>query len=129
VILTDTSIWIDHFRSSIPELQNLLSGNQVAMHPFVIAELALGSLHNRATTLLYLDLLPPAQVAQLAEVRNLIEAHALYSKGIGLIDAHLVASCLLTPGTQLWTRDAALEKVGNALGILFNPVNPGRSKP
>ena len=49
----------------------------------------------------------------------MIEAHTLYAKGIGLMDAHLVASCLLTTGTQLWTRDAKLERVGKALGILF----------
>jgi predicted nucleic acid-binding protein len=104
-------------------MQCLLARNEIAMHPFVAAELALGSLRDRARTLLYLDLLPPAQVAQLSEVRHMTEAHALYSKGIGLTDAHLIASCLLSPGTQLWTRDAALEKVAKALGILVNPAN------
>jgi len=53
----------------------------------------------------------------LSEVRQMIEANALYSKGIGLIDAHLVASCLLSPGLRLWTRDARLEAVARALGI------------
>jgi hypothetical protein len=48
----------------------------------------------------------------------MIEAHALYSKGIGLANAHLIASCLITPGTQLWTRDSALKNVAGALGIL-----------
>jgi len=59
-------------------------------------------------------------VAQLSEVRHMIEAHTLYSKGIGLTDAHLIASCLLTPGTQLWTRDAAMEKAAKAVGIAVN---------
>jgi len=59
----------------------------------------------------------------------MIEAHALYSKGIGLTDAHLIASCLLTPGTQLWTRDAALGKVASALGILISFPNAGRANP
>jgi hypothetical protein len=58
--------------------------------------------------------------SQLSEVRHMIEAHTLYSKGIGLTDAHLIASCLLTPGTQLWTRDAAMERVAMALGVLGN---------
>ena len=56
-------------------------------------------------------------VAQIAEVRTLIEAHALYGKGIGLVDACLLASCLLTPGTKLWTRDKALGRVAEALGV------------
>ena len=117
MILADTSVWIDHFRSAIPEMQKLLANDQIIMHPFVVAELALGSLRSRTSTLHYLDSLPPARVAHLSEVRHMIEAHAIYSKGIGLIDAHLLASCLLPPGTQLWTRDAALETVAAALGV------------
>lgn len=128
MILADTSVWIDHFRSNHPEMQLLLAGDEIAMHPFVAAELALGSLRDRARILLYLGLLPSAQIAQLSEVRRMIEAHALYSKGIGLTDAHLIASCLLTPGTQLWTRDAALEKVARALGILVDFAIAGKAK-
>ncbi len=129
MILADTSVWIDQFRSANPELQNLLSRNRIVMHPFVIAELALGSLRDRAKTLLDLGLLPAARVAKMSEVRHMIEANALYSKGIGLIDAHLIASCLLTPGTRLLTRDAALQKVAKTLGILLNPARTGMGKP
>jgi hypothetical protein len=69
------------------------------------------------------------KVAQLSEVRQMIEAHSLYAKGIGLTDAHLIASCLLTPGTRLWTRDAARKKVALALGALIDPANPAMTKP
>lgn len=129
MILADTSVWIDHFRTAIPEMQNLLANDQIAMHPFVVAELALGSLRSRATTLEYLDFLPPARVAHLTEVRHMIEAQSLYSKGIGLTDAHLIASCLLTKGTQLWSRDAALMKIAAAFGILFKPTGDGKANP
>jgi len=87
------------------------------MHPFVVAEVALGSLKNRRLKLGAMDMLRKVKVAQMTEVRRMIEAHALYSKGIGLVDAHLIASCLLTHGTQLWSRDAALVKVATALGV------------
>ncbi len=63
----------------------------------------------------------------MSEVRHMIEANALYSKGIGFVDAHLLASCLLTPGTQLWTHDAALQKAAKALGIstdIGNAIKP-----
>jgi hypothetical protein len=59
-------------------------------------------------------------VATLKEVRHMIESHSLYSKSIGLTDAHLLASCRMTPGTQLWTRYSALKNVAAALGILVN---------
>lgn len=120
MILADTSIWVDHLRGGIPEMENLLRRGQIVMHPFVVAEIALGSLHNRRKRLDELEALLEVRVPQLNEVRHMIEAHAIYSKGIGLTDAHLLASCLMTPGTQLWTRDSAMEQVARALGILVN---------
>jgi hypothetical protein len=100
----------------------LLGMGQIAMHPFIVAELALGSLHSRRKRLQEMDALREVHVAQLPEVRHMIEAHSLYSEGIGLTDAHLVASCLLTPGTQLWTRDLCLAKVARRLGVLAEPA-------
>ena len=87
------------------------------MHPCLAAELALGSLRDRPRMLARLDTMPQARVVVLRDIRQMIEARSLYAKGIGLIDAHLVASCLITPGTQLWTRDAALRGVAKAMGI------------
>ena len=120
MILADTSVWVDHLRKHNPEMQLRLGSGQIAMHPFIVAELALGSLHNRRKKLGDLDALIEVKVAKLSEVRYMIETQSLYSKGIGLTDAHLIASCLMTPGTQLWTRDAALKNVAGALGILFD---------
>ena len=117
MILADTSIWIDYFRGSRLEMAKHLANDQIAMHPLVAAELALGSLKNRQQTLADLDELPQAEVAYLDEVRSMIETHKLYSKGIGLVDMHLIASCLMTPGTQLWTRDGGLASVAESLGV------------
>jgi predicted nucleic acid-binding protein len=121
VILADTSIWVDHLRGRNPEMERRLSRGQIVMHPFVVAEIALGSLHSRRARLDDMDALLEVKVARLNEVRNMIEAHSLYSRGIGLTDACLIASCLMTPGTQLWTRDAAMERVAKALGISVSP--------
>jgi predicted nucleic acid-binding protein len=117
VILADANIWIDFFRSGKPELGRLLHNNQVVMHPFLTAELALGSLHKRLSTLARLDNMPQARVVDLRDVRRMIESRGLYSKGIGLTDAHLIASCMATPGTLLWTSDARLGIVAASLGI------------
>jgi hypothetical protein len=120
MILADTSIWIDHLRGSDPEMARLLGAGEILMHPFIVAEIALGSLRNRRKVLEAMESLLEVRVAQLGEVRRMIEALALYSKGIGLTDTHLIASCLLTPGTQLWARDGAMRKVAEALGISVN---------
>jgi predicted nucleic acid-binding protein len=120
VILADTSIWVDYLRRGNPDMENRLLQGQIVIHPFIVAEIALGSLRNRRIRLDELEALLEVRVAQLTEVRHMVETRALYAKGIGLTDAHLLASCLMTPGTQLWTLDGALEKVAKALGILVH---------
>lgn len=116
MILADTSVWIDHLRSSSKELRRHLDQGQIVIHPFIIAELALGSLKNRTQTLALLDLLPKARVARTSELRLMIEARRLYNLGIGLTDAHLIASVLIDAPTLLWTRDKRLRKVAETLG-------------
>ena len=117
MILADTSVWIDHLRAGDRQLHSLLVRGQALMHPFVAAELALGSLRERSKTLVLLDSLPQAPVAHISEVRHLVEQRSLYRLGLGLIDAHLLASVFINPGTLLWTRDKSLRQVAEGLGI------------
>jgi predicted nucleic acid-binding protein len=120
MILADTTIWIDHFRSPDPELQRRLSNDEIVMHPFVVGELALGPLPDRRKVLAYLDHLPQLLPAQQSEVRQMVETRSLHNRGIGLIDAHLIAATLIETRTQLWTRDGSLRRVARRLGILAN---------
>ena len=117
MILADTTIWIDHFRVGDVEMRRQLEKRNIAIHPYIIAELALGTLRDRLTTLAWLDFLPRVPVAQTREVREMIEMRALYGRGIGLTDAHLLASCLLQPATLLWTKDRRLSAVASSLGV------------
>ncbi|HET7890686.1 MAG TPA: type II toxin-antitoxin system VapC family toxin [Candidatus Sulfotelmatobacter sp.] len=117
MILADTSIWIDHLRSRNQEMRRHLEQGQIVIHPFIIAELALGSLKDRAKALALLDLLPQVRVARASELRSMIEARRLYNLGIGLTDAHLIASVFIDTPTLLWTRDKRLRKVAEGLGI------------
>jgi predicted nucleic acid-binding protein len=117
LILADTSIWVDHLRSGNDEMRKHLGEGRIVIHPFIIAELALGSLRKRTKTLALLDLLPQVPVAQMSEVRLLVETRRLYSLGIGLTDAHLIASVFLNSPTLLWTKDKRLRKAAEVLGI------------
>jgi len=94
-----------------------LGQGRIVIHPFIIAELALGSLPRRAETLALLDFLPQVKVAGLSEVRSMIEARRLFSLGIGLIDAHLIAAVFINSPTVLWTRDQRLRRAAERLGI------------
>jgi len=124
-VLVDTSIWSRHLRSENSHLVALLTGERVVVHPFVIAELSLHIWPDRTTLLATLEDMPAALVASLEEVRDLIEIRSLYDKGIGLIDAHLLASTIFSPSpTELWTADANLAGVANALGLAYAPPSP-----
>jgi predicted nucleic acid-binding protein len=117
MILADSSVWIDYLGSSDPRLAAELGKGNIAMHPYVAGEIALGSFHERKRVLAELDKLRIVRLARTEDVRQLIESHALYSRGIGYVDTHLIASTLLTPSCQLWTRDKRLRIVAESMKI------------
>ena len=119
MILVDTSVWVDHLRSGDAQLIDLLERAQVVMHPFVVGEMACGSLGDRSSVLELLQDLPAASVAESEEVLGFIERHVLHGKGIGYVDVHLLASVALTEGTKLWTRDKRLLVAAQAQGCAF----------
>ncbi len=121
MILVDTSVWADHFRSSDKRLVGLLGTDSVLCHPFVIGELALGNLRGRGATIDALQALPSAISATNRELLDFIEMQGLSGSGVGLVDAHLLASVKLTPGASLWTRDRRLAAVADRLDIEFRP--------
>jgi predicted nucleic acid-binding protein len=121
VILVDSSVWVDHLRSSDAMLARLLDDGRVIGHPFIVGELALGSLRQRQLILTALQDLPQAVVASDAEVLRFIDQQALYSLGIGYVDAHLLASVRLTAGGSLWTRDKRLQAAAHRLGLTAAP--------
>ena len=120
MILVDTSVWINHLRENDPALSVLLERRQVLAHPFVIGELALGSIKQRDVILGALRGLPSALVATNDEIQGYIDQHALFGLGIGYVDAHLLAATSLTPGTLLWTRDKRLRGAAARLSVDAN---------
>lgn len=119
MILVDTSVWVDHLRRGDARLVELLESGAVLMHPFVIGEIACGSLADRQTVLDLLQDLPFAVVAEADEILRFIDSQRLHGHGIGYVDVHLLASVALTDGTALWTRDKRLHAVAGALGCSF----------
>jgi hypothetical protein len=116
MILVDTSVWIAHFRKAGSRLGELLSEGLVMVHPFVLGELACGNLKHRVRILSDLEALPCAVSAAHEEVMRLIEARKLWGLGIGWIDAHLLASALLSD-CQFWTLDGRLLRAAAAAGV------------
>lgn len=121
MILVDTSVWIDHLRVGNDRLAGLLDASLVQTHPFIIGELACGNLRNRTEVLSLLAALPKTAAATDAEVLFLIDRHRLMGRGIGYIDAHLLASAALSSPVEIWTRDKRLAALAADLGVEYRP--------
>jgi predicted nucleic acid-binding protein len=117
MVLADTSIWIDHFRRGDTQLAWFLDRGDVVMHPFVVGELALGSVSKIAAMMDDLRTLPKAMVATTDEVLKFIADRRLSGYGIGYVDAHLLAAAALTSETFVWTRDKRLQVAARSLSL------------
>lgn len=115
-VLADTSVWIDHWRHGNPRLAQLLERDSLVVHPFVLGEIALGEIPSRTEVLADLATLDSPRVAEHGEVLALIERRRLWGRGIGWVDAHLLASALLDR-VRLWTLDQPLARAAAELGV------------
>jgi predicted nucleic acid-binding protein len=120
MILIDTSVWIDHLRSGEPELLRLLNENKVLIHPWIIGELALGSIKKRNEFISLLVKLPVLSAAGTEDIMNGIEEYSLHSRWIGWVDAGIFISCIQYP-CRIWTKDGKLNAVAAKRGLLFVP--------
>jgi predicted nucleic acid-binding protein len=120
MIVVDSSVWIDHHHHGIAGLAELLEAGAALMHPFVLGEIALGSLRNPAAFLGPARQLPQPPIAEADEVLNLIGNAGLAGSGIGYVDTHLLASAMLVPAGALWTHDKRLLAVATRLGLHFD---------
>jgi hypothetical protein len=97
----------------------LLAQDGIAVHPYIIAELALGNLRQRDRTIAFLSGMHTAPKASDEELLEFIVETKLAGNGVGFVDAHLLASCRRDPLLRLWTRDKRLSAMATALGLGF----------
>ncbi len=116
MILVDTSIWIDHLHDSEPALVDALAADEVGHHPLVAEELAMGRLERRAEVLQALRRLRPFPQLSQEEFTSFVEGEQLWGRGLGPVDAHLLGSARLVPGSLLWSRDRTLPAAARDLG-------------
>ncbi len=119
MILVDTSVWVDHLQRGSTRLVQYLSQGAVLAHPFVVGELALENLRQRTQVLEALSQLPMATAATDSEVLEFIARQSLFGRGIGYVDAHLLAAARLTSGSWLWTLDQRLQAAASALELAW----------
>jgi hypothetical protein len=123
VILVDTSVWVEFFRGIKSEntarlISEIEHGNVIACS-FVFAELMQGA-RDEAEVKRVSDVmqwLPSADERDVAvEAGRLSFQHKLYSKGVGLLDAVILAAAL-RGRHELWTLDKRLEEVWRSIRV------------
>jgi predicted nucleic acid-binding protein len=118
-VLVDTSVWRRYFAGApaVKGLGDLLDEDgAILVHPFVIGELVLGGLSAREEGLF--ARLPPAAVVPHEEVLAFVRRRRLARRGIGWVDAHLLASALASGGA-LWSVDGGLSEAAADLGVRY----------
>ena len=122
-VLVDTSVWRRYFsgQADARPLGDLLDEDgAVLVHPFVLGELVLGGLSDGEQGLF--DQLPGANLVAHEDVLALVRHRRLARRGIGWVDAHLLASAL-TSAAELWTADRNLSAVAGDLNVAFGVVS------
>jgi predicted nucleic acid-binding protein len=103
-------------------LEDLLQEGEVCCHPSIIGELACGNLKHRGTVLSLLQELPSVPLAENEEVLALLNQEKLYGRGLGWIDAHLLASAMLAE-SPIWTLDVSLKRAAAHLKIDYSTTD------
>ena len=117
----DTSVWVRALSGKQPyrdHVDELLATESVLAHEFVFGELLVGDPGGRAKTLASYELFMQAPTVAHAEVSSLVRARRLHGRGIGWIDAHLLASVIISRST-LYTADSALHAIAEMLGVAY----------
>jgi predicted nucleic acid-binding protein len=120
-VLVDTSVWIRFLSNRAPyasELDDLLTRDEVSGHDFVYGELLIGDLGGRVQLLRDYATMHQAPAISHGEVAAFVRERRLHGRGIGWIDAHLLASALVG-NLRLWTADPRLATVAVALGVEY----------
>lgn len=121
MVLVDTCVWVLSFAGREPfesVLDGLLARDQVAGHDLVYGELLIGGSGGRGKFLATYRLFRRASIVPHEEVVTFVKARGLHGRGLSWIDAHLLASTLISQA-KLWTADEALAAVAKDLGIAY----------
>lgn len=121
-VLVDTSVWIGHFKQRNEHLVALLESGRVVCHPYVVVEVACGTLPNRRAIITLLVELESVPVATPDEVLDMTERRNLYGRGCGFVDMSLLASTLLSENALIWTLDKRLDAVASELKRVYRTV-------
>lgn len=120
MVIVDTSVWVDSMRIRDDRLGAWMAADQILQHPFVTAEISMGSFRSpgdRARTIDLLESFRQIVVADTQSFHVFVAENTLYGTGIGFADAHLLHTCKMNPAARFATGDKRLAEQAQRLGI------------
>ena len=120
-VLVDTSVWTRFLSNRAPQaaaLEELLSRDEVCGHDYIYGELLIGDVGGRTRLLADYEQMHQAPLVPHGDVVAFIRDRRLRGRGIGWIDAHLLASSLVGR-LKLWTTDPRLMALASELGVCY----------
>ena len=122
IVLVDTSVWIRFLSNRAPysaELDGFLSRDEVSGHQFVYGELLVGAKGGRKQLLENYEQMHQTPAVPHRDVVEFVRNRRLHGRGIGWIDAHLLASALVGR-LKLWTTDPRVATIARELGVAYD---------
>lgn len=120
MVIVDTSVWVDFMRAGDERLGGWIASDQILQHPFVTAEVGMGSFRSVEERSRVIDLLESFEQVEIADsgaFHNFVSANLLYGTGIGFADAQLIHACTFNPVARLVTCDKRLAEQAQRLGV------------
>jgi predicted nucleic acid-binding protein len=123
MVLVDTSVWVRFLAGREPhasELDALLERDEALAHDLVEGELLIGDRGGRPRLLASYRQMTRVQTLSHGEVVELVRSRKLHGRGIGWVDAHMLASAIVARA-PLWTADAPLAAIAEELDVGYEP--------
>ncbi len=120
MVIVDTSVWVDFIRSGDARLQDWIASDLILQHPFVTAEIGMGSFRSpddRNRVIGLLESFAQVNVTDDETFHQFVSDETLYGTGIGFADAQLLHACVRQPEARLATRDKRLADQARRLKI------------
>ena len=122
-VLVDTSVWVDHLKNGNAELLRLIALhrlNQLVVlgHYLVYSELLLGGLDQHNQVYLLFKKITSSKSATLEEFETFVRNNKDKILGIGVIDAHLLISCIIDHA-MIFTYYRSLKSAAERFDVLF----------
>lgn len=121
MVLVDTSVWLRFLAGRAPymaELGQLLASDQVCGHELVYGELLIGDIGGRQRVFDRYGRMRHAPLVPHPNIVEFVRSNKLHGRGIGWIDAHLLASAL-AGRMRLWTADPRFAIVADEWNIAY----------